>query len=336
MKSALPARSAGRRVAWCWLVAFVVGQAALGRSAWGGEDEVIIYPAFGDARGAVVEGRVIERHARDEASVDDGKLRNLARNVRLLKNDERKQRPVTVTVNGRAWATQSDDEGYFRVALEGAAPQAPGWHRVEAVSGRATGSGELLIVPPDNQIGLISDIDDTILVSEVNDKSRLLANSLLKNPAQRQAVAGMAELYALRSGANPQADVAPLFYLSASPRQLQRPLAEFLARNRFPRGVLITKRVTNDRSSEPLVDQFAYKTRKLEELFSRLPEVRFVLVGDDGERDPEIYDWVRNKYPERVEAIWIRRVNPDPARPALAGQRDLSEVLTQSAGVVTK
>lgn len=320
----------------CSVWALVLGLAVLALPAWGGEDEVIVYPGYGDARGALVEGRVIERHGQREAGADDGKLRNLARNARLLKNDERKQRAVTVTVNGREWATQSDDEGYFRVALEAAAPLSPGWHRVEAVSGRATGHGELLIVPPGNRSGLISDIDDTILVSEVNDKSRLLANSLLKNPAQRQAVSGMAELYAQRSGANPQADAAPLFYLSASPRQLQRPLAEFLARNRFPRGVLITKRVTNNRSSEPLVDQFAYKTRKLEELFARLPEARFVLVGDDGERDPEIYDWVRNKYPERVEAIWIRRVNPDPARPVLAGQRDLSEVLAQSAGVVTK
>lgn len=320
----------------CSVWALVLGLAVLALPAWGGEDEVIVYPGYGDARGALVEGRVIERHGQREAGADDGKLRNLARNARLLKNDERKQRAVTVTVNGREWATQSDDEGYFRVALEAAAPLSPGWHRVEAVSGRATGHGELLIVPPGNRSGLISDIDDTILVSEVNDKSRLLANSLLKNPAQRQAVSGMAELYAQRSGANPQADAAPLFYLSASPRQLQRPLAEFLARNRFPRGVLITKRVTNNRSSEPLVDQFAYKTRKLEELFARLPDVRFVLVGDDGERDPEIYDWVRGKYPERVEAIWIRRVNPDPARPVLAGQRDLSEVLAQSAGVVTK
>lgn len=318
------------------VLGLVLGLAMVALPARGGEDEVIVYPGYGDARGAQVEGRVIERRERGEVTADDGKLRNLARNARRLKNDERKQRPVTVTVNGREWATQSDDEGYFRVALEAAAPLSPGWHRVEAVSGRATGHGELLIVPPGNEIGLISDIDDTILVSEVNDKSRLLANSLLKNPAQRQAVSGMAELYAQRSGANPQAGAAPLFYLSASPRQLQRPLAEFLARNRFPRGVLITKRVTTDRSSEPLVDQFAYKTRKIEELFTRLPEARFVLVGDDGERDPEIYDWVRNKYPERVEAIWIRRVNPDPARPVLAGQRDLSEVLAQSAGVVTK
>jgi phosphatidate phosphatase APP1 len=57
--------------------------------------------------------------------------------------------------------------------------------------------------------------------------------------------------------------------------------------------------------------------------------VRFVLVGDDGERDPEIYDWVRRRHPQRVEAIWIRRVHPDPRRARFAGQRDLGDVMRE-------
>lgn len=310
---------------------WIMWLALLASPAWAGEDEVVLYPGYGDVRGAAVEGRVIERHESGEARVDDGSWRNLRRNARLLKNDERGQRPVTVTVAGREWETQSDDEGYFRVELDAAAPLAEGWHEVLAHSGDASGRGELLVVPSANRSGLVSDIDDTILVSEVNDKRRLLANSLLKNPAQRQAVAGTAGLYAQRGALNPQPAAAPLFYLSASPRQLQRPVGEFLQRNRFPAGVLLMKRVTDDDSSDPLLDQFAYKTRRIEEIFRRLPDVRFVLVGDDGERDPEIYDRVRRQHPGQVEAIWIRRVHPDPRRERYEGQRDLAEVLRHAA-----
>jgi phosphatidate phosphatase APP1 len=100
--------------------------------------------------------------------------------------------------------------------------------------------------------------------------------------------------------------------------------------------VLITKRVTDDRSSEPLIDQFAYKTQKIEDILARLPLVRFVLVGDDGERDPEVYDWVRARHPDRIEAIWIRRVHPDAKRPRIAGQRDLTDVLREAAAMAAR
>lgn len=305
--------------------------ALLALPAWAGEDEVVIYPGYGDVRAAAVEGRVIERREWGDARADDGGLRNLWRNLRLLENDERGQRPVTVTVAGREWRAQSDDEGYFRIELDAAAPLAAGWHRVLARSGRAVGSGELLVVPPVNRSGLISDIDDTILVSEVTSKRRLLSNSLLKNPTQREVVVGTPELYAQRAALNPQPAAAPLVYLSASPRQLQRPVGDFLMRNGFPAGVLLMKRVTDDDSSDPLLDQFAYKTSRIEEVFRRLPDVRFVLVGDDGERDPEIYEHVRRLHPARVEAIWIRRVHPDPRRARYEGQLDLAEVLAQSS-----
>jgi phosphatidate phosphatase APP1 len=165
------------------------------------------------------------------------------------------------------------------------------------------------------------------VISEVNDKSRLLANSLLLNYRQRQPVDGAASAYAKLTAANADATSAPLFYLSASPRQLQSSIQAFLDHNGFPRGVLITKRVTNDASSEPLTSQFAYKLGRLVEVFERLRHVSFVLIGDDGEQDPEIYAALQRRYPTRVTAIWIRRVHPDPARVRIEGQGDLAQLL---------
>lgn len=297
-----------------------------------GRDAVTIYPAFGDARGAVVEGRVVEARSGSEAGAADGRLHNLARSARMFKNEERERRPVTLRVGEREWQVTTDEEGYFRVDVPADALPVSGWQTVTATSTKAVNAGELLVVPPENVRGLISDLDDTILVTEVTDKPRMLRNTFLKNPAQRAAVPGTARLYAQVMAANPRPDAAPLIYLSASPRQLHASIAKFLALNGFPKGVLITKRVTNDKTSEPLADQFAYKTKRIEDIFARLPKVRFVLVGDDGERDPEIYDWVRKQHPDRVEAVWIRRVRPDPPRARLEGQRDLAEVMKESSG----
>jgi phosphatidate phosphatase APP1 len=182
-------------------------------------------------------------------------------------------------------------------------------------------------VPPVNVHGLISDVDDTIVVTEVTSVRRMLSNTLLRNPLQREAFPGMAALYRRLADRNVDPAAAPVFYLSASPRQLHFAIETFLGHNAFPQGVLITKRVTNDETSEPLRDQAAYKKAKIEDILARLPHVRFTLIGDDGERDPEIYRDVRNAHPDRIDAIWIRRVSPEPDRQVYPGQGNLEELL---------
>lgn len=290
-----------------------------------GGDRITLYPAYSDGAALVIEGRIVERHDSAPPDSSDGRLTNLRRSARQFFNDERQQQSIRLQLPGYSGQARSDGEGYFRLAEQVAL--APGWHRVEAVGGKTRAVGKLLVVPEENRLGLISDLDDTILVSEVTDKRRLLANTFLKNAAQRQAVPGMAALYSRLMAHNAQPAAAPLFYLSASPRQMQDGIADFLGRHAFPPGVLITKRITNDFSSEPRLDQFSYKTRKIEEIFARLPWVRFILVGDDGERDPETYDWVRQHYPERVADIWIRHVSPEAQRHRPPQQKNLADVL---------
>jgi phosphatidate phosphatase APP1 len=275
----------------------------------------------------VLEGRVIARQEMRAPTAEDGKRANLRRNLGLLVNKERENVAVVVHLAERRWDARTDEEGYFRVELTDLVGLAPGWHRIGGQVGESSTESGLLVVPETNALGLISDLDDTILVTEVNSTRRMLANSLLRNPLQRQAVPGTAALYHRLAARNPNPAAAPIFYLSASPRQLHFALETFLGHNGFPPGVLITKRVTNDDTSEPLSDQVAYKTAKIEEILARVPGARFTLIGDDGERDPEIYDGIRNAHPDRIEAIWIRRVNPDPKRPMLADQGDLDTLL---------
>ena len=311
---------------WLALALLAMAAAAVLPLSAGEGDRIVLYPAYGDGDTCIVEGRVIARRAHAEVGDDDGRLRNLRRNLGWLINDERKGVAVEVELGGHRLQTRSDREGYFRVDARLAL--LPGWHEVRARSAAGEGAGTLLVVSRENVLGLISDVDDTILVSEVTRKARLLANSLLANAAQREAVAGMAALYAQTLATNVDPSSAPLFYLSASPRQLHEPISDFVARNGFPAGVLITKRVTNDRSSEPLFDQFAYKIRHIEDILARLPWVRFILVGDDGERDPEVYEWLQRHYPERIAAVWIRRVAPGADdMPLHDAQQDLAALL---------
>jgi phosphatidate phosphatase APP1 len=306
---------------------FLCGLALLAHSTYASDpDELVLYPAYGDVRGAVVEGRVVERHVGAAAQQADSIWANLRRSVRAFFNEEREGVVVDVRVAGRSRQATTDEEGYFTLPL--AEPLPPGWHAVTAQAGTVEAQGALLVVHPQNTLGVISDLDDTILVSEVTSKRRLLKNTFLKNSLQRQAVPGAPSFYRSLVARSPQPDSAPLLYLSASPRQLQMPIQSFLDTNNFPRGVLLTKKVTNDDSSDPLTDQMAYKTAKIGEILTRLPHVQFILIGDDGERDPEIYHAIRERHPTRIDAVYIRRVHPDASRAVFAGQKDLADMLT--------
>ena len=287
--------------------------------------------AYGDMRTALIEGRVLEENALKKASAKDSRLRNLKRNLKRFHNDEAKNMPLQLWFESSLSDAESkqqqrtvktDSEGYFRLEMSVPEQYKAGWQQIYADMQGNLSRGKALIVPEKNIVGLISDLDDTILVSEVLSKRRLLSNTFLKNPMQRKTFPGAAELYRSVAQHNPIPDTAPIFYLSASPRQLHGAISEFLEHHQFPPGVVITKRVSDDLSSEPLFDQFAYKTKKIEEIFERLPHVRFILAGDDGEKDPEIYDHIRRNYPDRVMAVWIREVNTDPTRQRHEGQQD--------------
>jgi phosphatidate phosphatase APP1 len=293
------------------------------------EDAVVVYPAFTAANSAVIEGRVVERKKNGEPTSADGKLRNMRRAWELMINDERKHYPVVVRFVGREWRVTTDSEGYFRADVDGLDGLTAGWYVVTAQTESGLGESHVLIVPQENTHGVISDVDDTILVTEVNSKRRMLTNTFLYNSIQRKTVPGIVGFYQSLASANPQAATAPIVFLSASPRQLHTSIEAYLAHNEFPRGVLVTKRVTDDRTSEPISDQVRYKTAKIEAILATLPHVRFTLAGDDGEADPEIYADIQSRFPDRISSVWIRRVNPDPARARIPGQGVLDDEIAK-------
>lgn len=300
----------------CVLLCWPLAAAAEGNVA-------VLYDGYGSAGHFSIEGRVIESENMSQAREHDSWWRNLWRNVRLLKNSEREKLPLSVTVHDFQTRVTTDEEGYFRIAATPPQPLAAGWHAVVAQGPRTQGAGRLLIVPPGNAVGLISDIDDTVMVSEVPDKKKLLNNTFLKNPQQRQAFQGTAALYKRLLAQNVQPEAAPLFYVSASPRQLATNITAFLEQNGFPRGVLVTKLINGD-ARDPLRDQKQYKIAKIEAILAALPWVNFILIGDDGELDPETYRAIQEKHPQRVSAIYIRKVSPDPNRASYPGQLDLA------------
>jgi phosphatidate phosphatase APP1 len=309
---------------------------ASARSRWHAvRDDVVLYFAFGSNGKAVVEGRVIDHQVQRSITAADASLTNLRRSLRLLFNAERAHRPIRIYMTNHAWETVTDEEGYFRCELSGLAALSPGWHRLHAQSGDAVDEIGLLMVPPENLFGLISDVDDTVLISEVTQKRKLIFNTLLRNPLQRSVVPGITKLYRSLAARNPKPACAPVFYLSATPRQLHLPLQTILDHHGLPPGVLITKRVTNDATSEPLKNQFAYKLAKIEQILQQVPHVTFQLIGDDAEHDPEVFAEIERRFPDRIEATWIRNVRDQPRGGRGTKHKNLADLLDPAANEIS-
>lgn len=160
-------------------------------------------------------------------------------------------------------------------------------------------------------LSIISDIDDTIKVTEVRDRKATLRNTFLR---EFQAVPGMAEFYQTLACSND----AAFHYISASPWQLYEPLAAFVATNRFPAGTFELKPFRwKGRSFFSLfADPEKYKPGVIEPLLKQFPKRQFILIGDSGERDPEIYAALARKFPEQITRIYIRDVTNEPAEAA--------------------
>ena len=266
-------------------------------------------------------GRVTK--IRPSPQENSSRLATLFRNTRMLFTHGRRGL-VTWRVVDNEWTVRADNHGYWALAGNHPLNLPPGWHEIDSIPAPSSPAG-MLVVDPRNPIGLISDIDDTILITQVLSKRALLKNSLTVPPEKRAAVPGSAELYRKLLQQNPVADASPVFYLSSSPRQLTDNLRRFLAAGGFPRGILQLKEVSRERGDSP-ADPNAYKLRHLERIFAAFPQVRFHLFGDDAESDPEIYATIREKLPGQVAGTWIRHLNPDKKRAIFPGQRDVREL----------
>lgn len=168
-------------------------------------------------------------------------------------------------------------------------------------------AGMIHYVPPTG-ISVISDVDDTIKLTQATDKLEMLNNTFLR---PFEVVAGMADLYRYW-----QSQDCQFHYVSSSPWQLYRPLSELCAASGFPSGSMHLRyfRVRDQMFKRFRLVRRNSKVGIIAGIFKRLPQRRFVLVGDSGEKDPEIYAFLARRFPRQVAAVLIRDLGEHPLR----------------------
>jgi len=155
-------------------------------------------------------------------------------------------------------------------------------------------------------VSVVSDIDDTIKISHVRDRSELLANTFLKPFAEAP---GMAAAYRRLAAAGDTA----FHYVSASPWQLYPDLRRFMDAAGFPLGSfhLKTFRVKDRTFFNMFKSSTELKPPAINDLLAAYPQRAFILIGDSGESDPEIYGDIARAHPGRIRHIYIRKVTDE-------------------------
>ncbi|GAB2453412.1 App1 family protein [Nocardioides hungaricus] len=267
------------------------------------------YGGHGGAAGVVVRGRVLDNPPPSEAVEGEGVGAALRRSLRQFVTDELPDVPLRITVGDAVSEVRTDREGYFRIELAPTDPEGP-W---------VTGTVELAVpyrglldpfrtdvpvrVPAaDARFGVVSDVDDTIIETGVQRVGEMLLQTFAGSELTRTPFEGAPELYRdLADG-----DRNPVFYVSSSPWNLHSFLRRFLRHRDFPLGPLLLRDLVGT------ADGRTRKHERIEEILSLHPQLPFVLIGDSGEKDPQIYADVVRAHPGRILAVYIREVRLDP------------------------
>jgi phosphatidate phosphatase APP1 len=226
--------------------------------------------------------------------------------------------PVVIEIGGERIEVLADRGGVVDTRVPVAL--SPGWHQATLrTEGAEPVEAPIWIVGTDVEFGLISDVDDTVMVTALPRPLVAAWNTFVLDEHARIPTPGMAVLYERLVRAHPGAAV---IYLSTGAWNVAPTLTRFLSRNLYPAGPLLLTDwgPTHDRLFR---SGRAHKEENLRRLAEEFPHVRWLLIGDDGQHDEELYARFAAEHPERVAAVAIRRLSTGEA--VLAGGRTKAE-----------
>ncbi|MBL3654711.1 App1 family protein [Fulvivirga sediminis] len=255
-----------------------------------------------------------------EASEEDKRRKNFRAMISRYLSEAIPDVRVRVRLFGFEKEVVTDENGLFEALFEfeEELPQ-HGWHTasfkvldilVDDQKDIETET-EVYIEEPNSCFGIISDVDDTILISHATQTLRKLRLILTKNSKTRLPFTGVAAFYdALRRGTKSESS-NPIFYVSSSEWNLYDFLENFCEVRNIPKGPFLLQELKT--SLWELMKSGGgthnHKLIKIRHLFEVYKDLSFILIGDSGQRDSELYVQITQEFPGRVKAIYIRDVS---------------------------
>lgn len=282
-----------------------------------------LYRGYVNEEQLTVSGHLLQSWAPDKYKYDRKGLRHAFSifhmfRVKPLINKEVRLKFMDIDV-----VTRTQDDGYFHFSVPFTKELENGWHEYE-LSHNEGGIGivnkQELLKPFAGKLAIISDIDDTFLVSHSNTFFKKLYVMLSKNINKRKPFEDVVKHYTFLSKAGRLKDMEgfnSFFFVSSSEWNLYDFIVEFARLHELPKAVIKLKKIKTR-----LLDfiksgrgDHDHKFIKIKDIIHFYPSLQYVLLGDDSQQDPYIYERIVKDFPENIRAVYIRQTSSKKKEP---------------------
>lgn len=274
-----------------------------------------VYHGYGDDDQMMIFGHVLLQYPREQQHFRKAAWRNTVNLLRLFMIKPYPNAQLQLHFQNTTVNATSDANGFFRCEWQKDRPLDPGWHEVTVTitSGYAKGTVGVgkLYHPPRTRFGVVSDIDDTFLISHSARMHKRLFVLLTRNPRTRKPFEGVVLHYRALALAHTRPDAPnPFFYVSSSEWNLYEYIKEFCRHHEMPEGIFLLSTIKK-LSSFWKTGQGRHKDKyfRIARIMKTYEHLPFVLLGDDSQEDPQIYAQLVKDFPKQVLCVYIRHRN---------------------------
>lgn len=275
-----------------------------------------LYRGYLNEQELVVFGHVFKSWAPDKYRIDRSGLKHAYAIYHMFNIDPIPNIKVNLFFKGIVVQTKTLDDGYFRFSLPFDQELESGWHEYKITCDFAEFGiievGEVL-KPYQSKYGIISDIDDTFLISHSDSFFKKLYVMLLKNINKRKIYDDVVPHYTALSTYGQEHEKAfnSFFYVSSSEWNLYGFINDFAELHGLPKAVIKLKKIKTKISDFIFTGRGSHdhKFEKIKDIISFYPNLEYILLGDDSQKDPYIYERICKIFPLNICAVYIRQTS---------------------------
>lgn len=274
-----------------------------------------LYRGYANDKEIKVYGHVFKSWAPDKYRLDRSGLKHAFSVIHMFRIKPLEKIEVLFKFQNLTAKATTREDGYFEFNVPFNKNIESGWHTYE-VSCKVKKIGIIekgeFLKPYKSEYAIISDIDDTFLISHSNSFFKKLYVMLSKNVNKRKIFDDVVDHYKALSEAGQESEKASnsFFYVSSSEWNLYAFIENFAQLHELPKAVIQLKKIKKGITDFLMTGrgQHNHKLEKIKDIINFYPKISYVLLGDDSQKDPFIYEEICQTYPNRMKAIYIRQV----------------------------
>ena len=276
-----------------------------------------LYRGYANEQELIVMGHVFLPTRKVEYDFQDKNFKNASSIIGMYRMKTWSNADIYLSHNQKTIHTRTLKDGYFKFCIP-LGQEHYGWIDYEVslnYNGETIAAKESYIRPKIDHLGIISDIDDTFLVSYTLNPLRKMYHLLFRNVNRRKIFEDVTAHYQAlsQSGRENKEELNIFFYVSSSEWNLYRFIVKFTEIHQLPKAVLLLKDIKTSLRNFFWTGRGGHnhKFEKIKHILEFYPNLKYVLIGDDSQEDPFLYEAIAKIFPLTIQAIYIRQTTKE-------------------------